>query len=89
MLIIDIDATIAAVDSMRKNFDTIPHEEAIIKAGFILTETSIDGRPKQNISEYLGSITRLQSSINTLSRSKILPGDSLQSQMVFLFHTLD
>lgn len=33
---VDIDATIAAVDNMRRNFDTIPKEEAIIKAGFVL-----------------------------------------------------
>jgi hypothetical protein len=32
---VDIDATIAAVDNMRKNFDTVPREEAIIKAGYV------------------------------------------------------
>jgi hypothetical protein len=32
---IDIDATIAAVDNMRKNFDIVPREEAIIKAGCV------------------------------------------------------
>lgn len=41
-----------------------------------------DDRPKQNISEYLGSITRLQGSLNTLSRSNIRSADSVQMQMV-------
>jgi len=39
MLMKDIDATIAAVDNMKKNFDTLPREEAIIKAGYSLTST--------------------------------------------------
>jgi len=30
---VDIDATLAAVDGMKKNLDTVPREEAIIKAG--------------------------------------------------------
>ena len=38
--------------------------------------------PKQNISEYLGSITRLQGSLNTLSRSNIRSTDNVQMQMV-------
>ena len=33
---LDIDLTIAAMDNMRKNFDTIPREEAIIKAGSVV-----------------------------------------------------
>lgn len=32
---VDVDLTIAAMDSMRKNFDTVPREEAIIRAGFV------------------------------------------------------
>lgn len=38
--------------------------------------------PKQNISEYLGSITRLQGSLNTLSRSNMRSTDNVQMQMV-------
>jgi hypothetical protein len=35
MLIVeDIDLTLAAMDNMRKNFDIVPKEEAIIKAGY-------------------------------------------------------
>ena len=34
-LIRDIDLTIAAMDNMRKNFDIVPREEAIIKAGYV------------------------------------------------------
>jgi hypothetical protein len=30
---LDIDATIAAMDNVKKNFDTVPREEAIIRAG--------------------------------------------------------
>jgi hypothetical protein len=30
----DIDLTLAAMDNMRKNFDIVPREEAIIKAGY-------------------------------------------------------
>jgi hypothetical protein len=32
---VDIDLTIAAMDNMRKNFDTVPREEAIIRAGYV------------------------------------------------------
>jgi hypothetical protein len=35
---VDIDATIAAVDNMRKNFDIVPREDAIIRAGYALLE---------------------------------------------------
>jgi hypothetical protein len=38
LLIIDIDATIAAVDNMRKNFDIVPREDAIIRAGYAFVE---------------------------------------------------
>jgi len=38
-------------------------------------------RPKQNIQEYLGSITRLQGSLNTLHRSNIRSADNVHSQM--------
>src|SRR5271169_1092756 len=33
---VDIDLTIAAMDNMRKNFDTVPREESIIRAGYVL-----------------------------------------------------
>jgi exocyst complex component 7 len=82
VLTVDIDSAIAAMDSMRKNFDTIPREEAIIRAGFALWDDDADKRPKQNISEYFGSITRLQSSLNTLSRSNMRSAENVQ-QMVF------
>lgn len=41
LLMVDIDATIAAVDNMRKNFDIVPREEAIIKAGSVFTRTKL------------------------------------------------
>lgn len=84
ILMVDIDSAIAAMDSMRKNFDTIPREEAIIRAGFFVSRNDdADKSPKQNISEYFGSITRLQSSLNTLSRSNMRSAESVQ-QMVLL-----
>ena len=41
-------------------------------------------RPKQNIKEYLASITRLQGSLNTLHRSNIRSADNVHSQMASL-----
>ena len=79
---IDINATISAMDKMRNNFDSVPHEEVIIKAGFAILSRITDISPKQNIHEYLGSIERLQNSINSLSRSNILSADTVQAQMV-------
>jgi hypothetical protein len=73
------------MDRMRKNFDTVPREEAIIRAGFAFMVDDSDNRPKQNIQEYLGSITRLQGSLNTLSRSNMRSSDSVQMQMVISF----
>jgi hypothetical protein len=81
---IDIDATIAAVDNMRKNFDIVPREEAIIKAGCVFIPEITHDRPKQNIQEYLGSITRLQNSYSILSRSNIRSADKVQAQMVYI-----
>ena len=85
----DIDLTIAAMDSMRKNFDTVPREEAIIRAGYVPRPQGgelLMNSPKQNISEYLGSITRLQGLLNTLSRSNIRSTENLQMQMVLYFY---
>lgn len=80
---VDIDLTIAAMDDMRKNFDTVPREEAIIRAGYVnVKKRKLMDSPKQNISEYLGSITRLQASLGTLSRSNIRSADNVQMQMV-------
>jgi hypothetical protein len=41
-----------------------------------------DDRPKQNIQEYLGSITRLQNSYSILSRSNMRSADKVQAEMV-------
>jgi phosphotransferase system IIB component len=56
---------------MKKNFDIVPREEVIITAG-----------PKQNIQEYLGCITRLQSTLNMIPRSSIKSAEKASVQMV-------
>ena len=50
------------------------------------TEDLLVNSPKQNISEYLGSITRLQGSLNTLSLSNIRSTEKVQIQMVMSFY---
>lgn len=50
-----------------------------------LEEEEVDGRPKQNVQEYLGSITRLQNSLNLLGRSNMRSADQVQAQMVIWF----
>jgi hypothetical protein len=82
-LTLDIDATLAAVDNMKKNFDIVPREEAIIRAGLVLSGRA-NGRPKQNIQEYLGSITRLQNTLTTIPRSNMRSAEKASAQMVCL-----
>ena len=45
----DIDLTLAAMDNMRKNFDIVPREEAIIKAGYVPGIVDVDGGDRNRI----------------------------------------
>jgi hypothetical protein len=45
----DIDLTLAAMDNMRKNFDIVPREEAIIKAGYVPAIVDVDGGDRNRI----------------------------------------
>jgi len=46
----DIDLTLAAMDNMRKNFDIVPREEAIIKAGYVpAILVDVDGGDRNRI----------------------------------------
>ena len=73
---------------MRKDFNSVAREEAIIKAGSASSIHVAHSSPKQNISEYLGSIARLQGSLITLSRSSFRTTDNVQMQMVYYLRTL-
>jgi len=60
-------------------------KKQLSKLGTVLLRHSlIASRPKQNIQEYLGSILRLQATLNTISRSQIGTRDKMQSQIVAL-----